>query len=137
MTQAHRGFLQQAVEHGEGVGVVAFRRRQDVSVTDGLAGLLLEVGQVLAVQEAPDLLAAHAAPNAAELGHRGGEELGHCGDAMRLEATLDVGADAGDVARFEVKEFRGDVGVVENDETIRLLHVRRDLREQPGRRDAD
>jgi len=108
-----------------------------MAVADALALLVFEVGQILAVQQPPDLLAAHATPDAAELMDVGGVELGDRRDAVFLEAALDVRADAGDVTGLEMQDFRRDVGVVEDHESVGLLHVRGDLRQQPGRRDAD
>ena len=101
VAQTHRGFLQEAVEDGEGGVVVAASGRQDVPVADGI---MLDRGALLesAVHPLVEAGALNAAPDRAELGAGRGVELGDGGDARGVEALLHVFADAGEVGEFEV-----------------------------------
>ncbi len=81
------------------------------------------------------------APNGVpELVHGGaveGEELLHGGDALFVEADLGAGADAGEVAEFEVGDGSRELRWEETDEAVGLLHVAGDLGEVAVGRHAD
>src|SRR6188768_3828323 len=106
------------MQYGERIGVVALGGRENMAVADALALLAFEVGEILAVQQAPDLLTAHASPDPAKLMRVGGVELLHRRDALFLEAALDIRPDAGNVAGLEMQEFRRDVGISEDHESV-------------------
>ena len=58
-----------------------------------------------------------------------GEELLHRGDALAMEADFGAGADAGQVAEFEVGDGSWQLRGQKADEPVGLLHVAGDLGE--------
>ncbi len=58
-----------------------------------------------------------------------GEELLHGGDAFGVEADFGAGADAGEVAEFEMGDGSWELRWQETDEAVGLLHVAGDLGE--------
>ncbi len=137
IAQPHGGLLQEAVEHGERGGIVAQLGREHVAVADGLVAFLLEKGDIFAVEQPPHLLAPDTVPDATELGHAGGVKLRHGVDAMLVKPALEVGADAGDFAGRKVKQFPGEIRIVEEDEPVGLLHIGGHLGEEPVGSEAD
>lgn len=134
--EAHGGFLEEAVEDGEGGLAGAAGGREDVAVADGVV-----LGQRALLQTAvhPGVKtrALDAAPDGAELRGVGGVELRDGGEAGGAEAGLHGFADAAEIREFEVEQFAWDVGVVDDDEAVGFFHVGGDFGEKPVRADAD
>ena len=75
-----------------------------------------------------------------ELVHAGAverEKLLHGGDALGVEAGFGAGADAGEVAEFEMRDGAGELRWEQADEAVGLLHVAGDLGEVAVGRHAD
>ncbi len=114
---------------------------EDVGVAEGF----LDAGGdgsavVAAVGSAQPVVEAVAPDGVPELVHGGaveGEELLHGGDALFVEADLGAGADAGEVAEFEVGDGAGQLRGEQADEAVGLLHVAGDLGEVAVGRHAD
>ncbi len=66
-----------------------------------------------------------------------GEELLHGGDALGVEADLGAGADAGEVAEFEMRDCSWQLRWQEADQPVGFLHVAGDLGEVAVGRHAD
>src|SRR6266571_5719824 len=64
-------------------------------------------------------------------------ELADRADAERFEPRTRLGADAGDLARRQRPDARGDVRFAQHGEAAGLLEIGGDLREQLVRRDSD
>jgi len=71
------------------------------------------------------------APDGVEEGVHGGaiegEEVGHGANALGVEADLGAGADAREIAEFEVGDGVGKLAGEKADEAVGLLHVTGDL----------
>ena len=134
--QPHGGLLQQAVQDGEGIPFVAQLRRQDVLMANaGFAGRRL-VDRV-AAQLGVHALAFDAVPGLAQHGFVGAAELLHGANAKLEQARLHGRTDAREVAWLEPIETLGQVGQVDDHETVRLLHISGGLGEKDVGRDAD
>jgi hypothetical protein len=67
----------------------------------------------------------------------GGGQLLDRADAVAQQASFHGGADAAQLAQLESVEATGQIGVVDNHEAIRLLHIRSRLSQESVGRDAD
>ena len=131
-----RGFLQQAVEDGEGGLAVAAGGWEDVAVSDGVVlgrRALLQA----AVHPRVEARTFDAAPDGAELWGRRAVELCDGVDPGGAQALLHGFADAAKIRELEVQEFSRDVRIVDDHEAVGFLHVGGDLGQKPVRADAD
>ena len=106
---------------------------EDVGVAEGFLDAGGDGGAVVAgVVAAEPVVEAVAPDGVPERVHAGaveGEELGHGVDALGVEADFGAGADAGEVAEFEVGDGAGQLRWQQADEAVGLLHVAGDFGE--------
>ena len=98
----------------------------------GGGGLDIDAVQHLVEQHGID-----AAPHPAQLERRCTPELCDGEDAGAVEPLLHARADAVDLLQFEAEQNLRQVGLGDDDQAVRLLHVRGDLAEKHIGREAD
>ena len=139
--QAHGGFVQQLVGDGPGAFGGAVLGRHDVGVAEGFLDAGVDgravVAGVGAAQPVIETVAPDRVPQRVHAGAVEGEQLLHGADALGVEADLGAGADAGQVAEFEVGDGAGELRRQQADEAVGLLHVAGDLGEVAVGRHAD
>jgi hypothetical protein len=120
--EAHGGLVEELVGDGPGAFGGAVLGGEDVGVAEGLLDVGSDGGAVVSGVAAAEPVVHAVAPDGVEEAVHGGavegEQVRHGADALGVEAGLGAGADAGEVAEFEVGDRAGKLAGDKPDEAV-------------------